>query len=235
VLFCLPTTRREDNLHRVLDEVGSVVPMAGSAYPRNVSDYRWPLPWQFDRVDGDPDRVVLLIPGFGYSPQRPLLHFAGAVFRRYGWTTQEVWWPERPPQREGQDLPVWFARLRSFVHAHVGQVLGRETAPRLALVGKSMGAFAAVLAAERSLPGIWLTPVLRDSDLPGDLGRSAAPFLLVGSTADRSWDAQVARSFGQPVHEAEHADHGMETDDPVDSAEVLRDATIAMDAFVRAL
>jgi hypothetical protein len=107
-----------------------------------------------DRVERAPDRLALLIPGLFYSPERPLLHFAGAVFARYGWTTQEVWWPERPPDREGQDLHIWFARLRSFVQAHIGHVLERETAPRIALAGKSMGAFAAALAADRDLPGI---------------------------------------------------------------------------------
>jgi hypothetical protein len=38
------------------------------------------------------------------------------------------------------------------------------------------------------------------------------------------------------VYEARDADHGLETgNDPVNSAEVLRQATIAMDAFVAAL
>jgi hypothetical protein len=187
-------------------------------------------------VERDPNRVALLIPGIGYSPERPLLHFACAIFARYGWTTQDVWWPERPPQRQGQDLPVWFAQLRSFVQAHLLQVLEREAAPRIALVGKSLGAFAAGLAADRGLPGIWLTPMLRDSEVPGDLRRSAAPFLLVGGTADPSWDPELARGFGQPVYEAQNADHSMEIiDDPVKSADVLRHATIAMDAFVREL
>jgi pimeloyl-ACP methyl ester carboxylesterase len=155
---------------------------------------------------------------------------------RHGWTTQELWWPEEPPRRDGQKLHLWFAQLHSFVHAHVSRILDAETAPTIALVGKSMGAFAATLAADRGLPGIWLTPVLRDSRLPGDLSRSTAPFLLVGGTADRTWDPQLARSFGQPVYEAENADHGMETDDdPVNSAEVLRCVTIAIDAFVQQL
>lgn len=183
-----------------------------------------------------PDRVALLLPGLRYSAERPLLHFAGAVFEKYGWATREVTWPERPPAREGQALPVWSARLRSFVRAHVGRILEDETAPDIALVGKSMGAFAAGLAADRRLPAVWLTPVLRDSPLPADLRRAAAPFLLVGSTADPSWDSAVAHGFGQPVYEVPDADHGMETPgDPVRSAEVLRHVTVAMDAFVDTL
>ncbi len=191
---------------------------------------------QADRVDQIPDRIALLLPGLNYSAERPLLHFARAVFVKHGWTTRDVRWPERPPQREGRDLHVWFACLGSFVQAHVSQILKQETAPNIALVGKSMGAFAVALAADRSLPGIWLTPVLRDSQLPVDLRRTAAPFLLVGGTADPSWDPEVARSFGQPVYEANGADHGMETaNDPVNSADVLRQVTIAMDKFVTAL
>jgi hypothetical protein len=201
-----------------------------------MTETYWPRPSQPDRVAGDPDRVAFLIPGHGYSAERPLLHFARAVFIRHGWTTQNVWWPERPPQREGQDLRPWFGQLRSFALEHVSRIVSAETAPRIALVGKSLGAFAAALAADRGLPGIWLTPVLRDSEVPNDLRRSTAPFLLVGSTVDPSWDAEVARSLGQPFYEAEDAKHSMETDDdPVNSVEILRRTTIAMDEFVARL
>ncbi|HEU5108686.1 MAG TPA: alpha/beta hydrolase [Micromonosporaceae bacterium] len=201
-----------------------------------MSQNNWPRPFAPERLERDPDRVVFLIPGYAYSVERPLLHFARAVFTRHGWTTQEVWWPERPPQREAQDLPAWFAQLRSFVHAHMSQVVSAEAAPRIAMVGKSMGAFAAALAADRGLPGIWLTPVLRDSEMGNDLRRGTAPFLLVGGTADPSWDTELVRSLSQPFYEAENADHGMETaDDPVNSAEILRLTTGAMDEFVALL
>ena len=194
-----------------------------------MTETYWPRPSLPDRLQRDPHRVAFLIPGLGYSAERPLLHFARAVLIRHGWTTQTVWWPERPPRREGQDL-------RSFVHLHMSQVLSVEAAPKIVLVGKSMGAFAAALAADRGLPGIWLTPVLRDSEVTDDLRRNTAPFLLVGATADPSWDTEAARSLGQPFYEAEGADHGMETgSDPVNSAEILRRTTIAMDEFVAQL
>jgi hypothetical protein len=177
--------------------------------------------------------IAVLIPGHGYTTERPLLHFAAAVFRAHGWETHEVRWPEPPPARDGQELTAWFDQLRAFTIAQVTPILDRMTAPRIALAGKSMGAFAAALAADRGLPGIWLTPVLPDSPLPADLRRATAPFLLAGATVDRSWDPVIARSFGAPVYEAEGADHGMEIDgDPVRSAGILREVTIAMDEFV---
>jgi hypothetical protein len=82
------------------------------------------------------------------------------------------------------------------------------------------------------LPGVWLTPPLRDSLLADDLRRSAKPYLLVGSRADPSWEPVEARH----VFEAADADHNMEVPgDPVRSAGLLRDVTAAMDAFVRDL
>lgn len=182
-----------------------------------------------------PERVVLLIPGHGYSAERPLLHFAGAVFARHGWAVREVRWPSPPPARDGQEFAPWFDQLHAFATAHVAEILDRETAPRVALAGKSMGTLAASLAADRALPAVWLTPVLNDSPIPAGLRRATAPFLLVGATADRSWNPAVARSFGRPVHEVEGADHGLEVDDPVRSAEILRDVTVAMDRFVSSL
>lgn len=209
---------------------------AAGAYHRYVPDMGSPSSGQAGGFERATNRVALLVPGLKYSAERPLLHFAGAVFERHGWITREIKWAEQPPERDGQDFPDWFARSRSFVQAHIGQILERETAPRIALVGKSMGAFAAGLAADRSLPGIWLTPLLRDWRLQADLRRATAPFLLVGSTADPSWDSEVAHSFDQPCYEAQDADHSMETvDDPVHSADILRHVTAAMDAFVGAL
>jgi hypothetical protein len=173
------------------------------------------------------ERVALLVPGVEYSAERPLLHFAGAVFRSYGWTVHEFRWSARPPQRDGQDFPAWFGRLRDFVGEQMSAGPDAD-----ALVGKSLGAFAAAVAADRDLPGVWLTPPLRDSLLADDLRRSAKPYLLVGSRADPSWEPVEARH----VFEAADADHNMEVPgDPVRSAGLLRDVTAAMDAFVRDL
>jgi hypothetical protein len=177
------------------------------------------------RLAGDPDRVALILPGNGYSPSRPLLHFARAVFARHGWTVQEVWWP--------MPAPVPRAEFHRYANEHAAKALAAETAGRIALVGKSLGSLAAATAADHGLPAIWLTPLLVDPDLVADLARATAPTLLVGGLADKSWVPSVARGSGHRFVEFPDADHGLETDDdPVNSAEILKQATAAMDGFV---
>lgn len=47
------------------------------------------------RFEGDPSRVVIVLPGVRYTPARPLLHYARSVALAHGWTVQEVWWEPR--------------------------------------------------------------------------------------------------------------------------------------------
>ncbi|WP_020524225.1 alpha/beta fold hydrolase [Catelliglobosispora koreensis] len=189
----------------------------------------WLLP---ARADGDPGKLALLIPGGGYSPDRPLLHFARAVFRKHGWSTLDVWWPHVPPQAP----PGKRGAQRTWVDEQVSGLLDGETAAQIVLVGKSLGTLAAKTAADRGLAAIWLTPLINEDTILADLDRMSEPFLLVGGTADPSWNASTARSYGQPVCEIPGADHGLETDDdPANSALILRDVTVAMDRFVSTL
>jgi pimeloyl-ACP methyl ester carboxylesterase len=77
------------------------------------------------------------------------------------------------------------------------------------LIGKSLGSYASVVAADRALPAVWLTPVLTATWVTDALRRSTAPFLLVGGTADGMWDGDLARELTPHVLEVEGADHGM--------------------------
>ncbi|NRQ34117.1 alpha/beta hydrolase [Nonomuraea sp. NN258] len=188
-------------------------------YPETV--HGWPT-----RAERDPDRVALLFHGRFCVPARPLIQFAAQVLGKHGWTTQEVWW--EPPAQPEDDDPAW-------VHDQVGAALAAESASTLLLLGKSLSSLAAPLAAERGLPAIWLTPLLHRPLVVEGLARAKAPALLVGGTADPSWRPGTIRDLPLEVLELPNADHGLGTDDPIESAAMLRRVTAAVDAFAGGL
>ncbi len=107
-----------------------------------------------------------------------------------------------------------------FVRTHVEAALLRAegVAPRgrPVLIAKSLGSFAAALAAERELPAIWLTPLLTRPPVVEAITRNPAPQLLVGGTADhRWWDAAAARATGKRVLTIEDGAHSLRVPGPV--------------------
>lgn len=103
------------------------------------------------------------------------------------------------------------------------------------LIATSLGTNAARLAAERSLPAVWLTPVVTLPWVVAGMERATAPFLLVGGTADSYWDPAVARRLTPHVLEVDGADHGMLVPGPVSgSVAVLARVVAAMEEFLDA-
>lgn len=165
----------------------------------------------------------MVLPGRGYTPARPLLHFTRAVLEFHGWTVRELWW--RPPA-----LSEYLPWVREQTE------LALDTTPAgTLLVGKSLGSLAAPVAARRGLPAVWLTPLFSNAAVVDALGRSTALTLLVGGTADVLWDSETAHRSGHQVWEVEDADHGLQTPDPVRSAEIVRQYTVRLCEFVAAL
>jgi hypothetical protein len=66
-----------------------------------------------------------------------------------------------------------------------------------------------------------------------ELRRSTAPLLLVGGTADKSWDGDVARELTPHVVEIPDADHGMLIPGPLQrSAAKLGEVISAVERFL---
>jgi pimeloyl-ACP methyl ester carboxylesterase len=125
----------------------------------------------------------------------------GAEILAHSWTR-----PDEPPHLDPADRVGW-------VDPEASQVLDRAGAEssgvKPLLIAKSLGTAAAVQAAQRSLPAIWITPPLDNLELVAALRAATAPFLLVGGTADRMWDGHLARALSPHVVEIEGADHGL--------------------------
>jgi hypothetical protein len=169
------------------------------------------------------DRVAIVLPGARYSTARPLLHFARAVLESHGWTVVEASWPADDPQRDPHEMVMGVA----------AGLLDTAGDARVLVVGKSLGSLAIPLAASRRLPGIWFTPLLHQSPVAEALRRLPEPTLLVGSTADETWDADAARQSGLGVLELTDVNHGLElTGDPLGSIDALRRVIDGVDRFV---
>jgi hypothetical protein len=175
---------------------------------------------------GDPARVAVVLPGARYLPFAPLLWFARDVALARGWSVLEVW----DEYRDRSDDPWhWVFERAEAALRHAGDA-------RTVLVTKSLSSRAVAVAAEKGVPGIWLTPLVHDPDIAAGFEQLSAPTLLVGGTADESWDGEFARRAGHGVLELEGADHSLQLEgDPLASLDALRQVVERMDAFVAEL
>lgn len=168
------------------------------------------------------DRRAVLIPGRGYDTRYALFFYGAEALHRAGFTTHEISW----------QVPD------DFDLSAAGPWVVKRVAPALAertdlLVGKSLGTLAVSLAAEHGLPGVWLTPLLHRPEVVDALERTTAPFLLVGGTADRSWNGPLARRLTPHVVEIADADHSLMVPGPLArSAEALGRVCTAVEEFV---
>jgi hypothetical protein len=157
-----------------------------------------------------------------------MLMYAGDVAERRGTTVHRHSWSQDPPDPFEPEVESW-------VHGEVTPLLD-TLGGRPLLIAKSLGTNAAALAAERSLPAVWLTPVLTAPWIVAALERATAPFLLVGGTADAMWNGAVAGRLSPYVLEVEDADHGMCLPGPMGaSIAVLGRLVGAVDEFLDAI
>jgi len=78
------------------------------------------------------------------------------------------------------------------------------------VVAKSLGTLALPWAVERGLPGVWLTPLLREAAVVTAVGEARQPTLLVGGTADTHWQPPEVAGPGVTLMELPGADHGLQ-------------------------
>lgn len=111
-----------------------------------------------------------------------------------------------------------------------------SSAESVVVVGKSLASATADLVAERGLPAIWLTPMLRNEQVLEALARTEQPTLLVGGTADDHWRrAAIPENDALQVLELDGLDHALQAPgDVTHSLEALREVTDAVERFLAA-
>ncbi len=173
---------------------------------------------------GSNDRTAVLLPGRFYTPNHPLLYFARDVLLAQGWSVEEVWWnPEDLASDEA-------------VKRRVEAVLDGVASSASLVVGKSLGSLAMPSVVKRGLPAIWLTPLFNRPELVAASKNIVAKTLLVGGTADDSWNGNIARASGQQVLELPGADHGLAVPgNPLASVGLLTELVATMTQFVESI
>jgi pimeloyl-ACP methyl ester carboxylesterase len=171
---------------------------------------------------------AVVIPGIWFGPAAPLLMYGGDVADRRGATVHRHSWSEESPKPDQPEIESW-------VGGEIGPLID-TLGGRPLLIGKSLATNAAAIAAERSLPAVWFTPLLTLPWVADALGRATAPILLVGGTADELWDGDLARRLSPHVLEVEGADHGMYVPGPLtESIAVLGRVVVAVEEFLDAI
>lgn len=169
-----------------------------------------------------------MIPGGRGGPYAGALAYAAEVAERRDATVHRHFWSRDPENVSAPESEQW---VRSEVAPLLDAVGGRPL-----VVAKSFGTIGAALAAERSLPAVWLTPLLTLPWVAAAMERATAPMLLIGGTSDQWWDGDVARRLSPYVFEEEGADHGMFVPGPLtDTIEVLGHMVTAVDDFLSAV
>jgi pimeloyl-ACP methyl ester carboxylesterase len=150
--------------------------------------------------EGDPSRTAIALPG-ALLAGMPALWFAFEQLFAQGWRVILVW--DEFLDRS-QDPWEWSRARAEAAAEYAGDV-------RL-VIGKSLTTRAAAVAAERSWPAVWLTPVF-DAETIEALRARTAPALFVGGAEDPLWDGALARELSDDVLELAGADHGLARSD----------------------
>lgn len=161
-----------------------------------IAGYRDELvPNTFFHQNGETDHLAMLFPGIGYTCQMPLLYYQTGLFL---WSLgADVLWVEYAYNRaDFQSMPDseqknWF---NADVTASCKAGLEQRAYSKVTLSGKSLGTLALghLLTLEPALShaqAIWLTPLLKDEELRGEIRKARQRSLLLIGTKDAHYDA----------------------------------------------
>jgi hypothetical protein len=142
-----------------------------------------------------PGAPTLVLPGRGYDADQPVLRVVREELLSAGHRVLTLFWDGQAPTPE---------QAPELVHA-----LLRDVRPSF-LVAKSLTTLGLPVAADCALAGIWLTPLLNHPAVGLAAARSNPRTLLVGGTADPSWNRTLAHESDREVLELVGADHALE-------------------------
>lgn len=195
---------------------------------------------QWEERTARPRKLAVLFPGFGYSCDKPLLHYARRAAEQFGYDVLPIFYPA--------DLPTWDkAALAHSVAACLPSALSaardavhmareRRHYTELVFFSKSFGTVVAgALSAElqwRAVRNFYLTPL--NQTMPY---MEAAPCEAATGTMDPHLSAdvrhQMALLHGVTLHICPGANHSLEV--PGDAAASVRVLESMVESYLRFL
>jgi hypothetical protein len=146
-----------------------------------------------------PEPAALLLPGRSDGNDSPLMHYAHRCLVEAGRVVEVL----RPPKGEpsARDVVKLVSDAAAALPGGLDDVI---------ILAKSGGTQAIPWAAEHGVRGIWLTPTLQSPAVRNALPKLPPGSLIVGGTADPTWDGEAAATSGLPVLQIDGADHFLE-------------------------
>lgn len=201
-----------------------------------------PVPHRFHRQDTEARHLALVLPGFGYSCDMPLLYFTVSHLLDQGADVLQVEYDySRRPEYRALDADERHRWLLADVAAAAQAALAQRSYRQFTVIGKSLGtrAMPHLLATEprlRRARTIWFTPVWHEEAASAHLRSGTQPALVVIGTADPYYNPALVEEM-RAVDECEvlvvpDAEHGLEvTGDVVRSVQALEQAMRAVQRF----
>ena len=202
-----------------------------------------PVPQRFLRQDHETSHLAMVLPGFGYTCDMPLLYYSVSHLLDLGADVLQVEYAynQQPEYRAltADERTRW---LLADVTAACRAGFTQRAYRRITLIGKSLGtrAMAHLLATEdalRQARAVWFTPLLQEDRVREHLLGAPQPALVVIGTADPHYDpatlATVQAAIQGEVLVVEDAEHALEIPgDVVRSVRALERVMRAVQRFV---
>lgn len=201
------------------------------------------VPNRFFRQDRETDHLAMILPGLGYTADMPLLHYPGHLLLQHGADVLMVdyAYSQNPAFRAASESERAKWLVEDVTAAWDAAVAQRQYA-RHTLLGKSLGTLAMgyLIATKPELTTagtIWLTPLLGEQRLVGQMGQHRGPSMIAIGTADPAYVADALTSVqaqtGAATILVEGADHGLELPgDALGSLRIVERVVQGMDRFL---
>ncbi len=202
-----------------------------------------PVPNLFYRQEDEPGSLAVILPGFGYNADLPLLFYPGRIVMNHGMDLLrlETVYSRRPEFSRLLDRGQ-LAWMDADVDAILDSALAQRDYRQLILIGKSLGTMAMGHLLERypNLPAsrwVWLTPVLTDLRLVEQVQQQRPVSLFVIGSADHYYNEGLLQILvdttqGKPIV-VEGGNHILEVPGSIhQSIQALDEVMTAVETFI---